>query len=45
MINLFEKFINTNRNIKESQYPINYNGVIKAYYGINKEGFYRLSFL
>lgn len=45
MINLFEKFINTNRNIKDSQYPINYNGVIKAYYGINKEGFYRLSFL
>lgn len=45
MINLFEKFINANRNIKDSQYPINYNGVIKAYYGINKEGFYRLSFL
>ena len=45
MINLYKKFIELNRNIKDSQYPINFDGVVKAYYGINKDGFYRISFL
>ena len=45
MINLNKKFIELNRNIKDSQYPINFKGAVKAYYGINKDGFYRISFL
>lgn len=45
MINLNKKFIELNRNIKDSQFPINFKGAVKAYYGINKDGFYRISFL
>lgn len=45
MINLNNKFIELNRNIKDSQYPINFRGAVRAYYGINKDGFYRISFL
>lgn len=45
MINLNKKFIELNRNIKDSQYPINFKGAVRAYYGINKDGFYRISFL
>lgn len=45
MINLNKKFVELNRNIKDSQYPINYKGAVRAYYGINKDGFYRISFL
>ena len=45
MIDLNKKFIELNRNIKDSQYPINFKGAVRAYYGINKDGFYRISFL
>ena len=45
MINLNKKFVELNRNIKDSQYPINYKGAVRAYYGVNKDGFYRISFL
>lgn len=45
MINLYEKFNSLNRSIKDSQKPIATNGAIKAYYGISKDGFYRISFL
>ena len=45
MINLNKKIIELNRNIKDSQYPINFKGAVRAYYGINKDGFYRISFL
>lgn len=45
MINLYEKFNLLNRSIKDSQYPIATDGVIKAYYGVSKDGFYRISFL
>ncbi len=45
MINLYDKFNLLNRSIKDSQYPIATNGAIKAYYGISKDGFYRISFL
>ena len=45
MINLYSKFIELNRNIKDSQKLINLHGVVKAYYGINKNGFFRISFL
>ena len=45
MINLYEKFVTLNRNIKDSQKLINLNGIVKAYYGINKDGFFRISFL
>ncbi len=45
MINLNNKFIELNRNIRDSQYPINLKGAVRAYYGINKDGFYRISFL
>lgn len=45
MINLYTKFIELNRNIKDSQKLINLNGSVKAYYGINKDGFFRISFL
>ena len=43
--NLYKKFCELNRNIKDSQRLINLNGIVKAYYGINKDGFFRLSFL
>lgn len=45
MINLNKKFTELNRNIKNSQYPINFKSAVKAYYGINKDGYYRISFL
>ena len=45
MINLYKKFVELNRNIKDSQKLINLDGVVKAYYGINKDGFFRISFL
>ncbi len=45
MINLYDNFLKLNRGIKDSQYPINYQGAIRAYYGVSKEGFYRISFL
>lgn len=45
MIDLNKKFVELNRNIKDSQYPINYKGAVRAYYGINKDGLYRISFL
>ena len=45
MINLYQKFNEINRNIKDSQKLLNLNGTVKAYYGINKEGFFRISFL
>lgn len=45
MINLNRKFNLLNRFIKDSQYPIATKGAIKAYYGISKEGFFRISFL
>lgn len=45
MINLYEKFNSTNRSIRDSQYPITTKGAIKAYYGVSKDGFYRISFL
>ena len=45
MINLYEKFVELNRNIRDSQKLINLSGVVKAYYGINREGFFRLAFL
>lgn len=45
MINLYKKFMELNRNIKDSQKLINLDGVVKAYYGINKDGFFRISFL
>ncbi len=45
MIDLYKKFIEINRNIKDAQKLINLEGVVKAYYGISKEGFFRLSFL
>ncbi len=45
MINLYEKFNSLNRSIKDSQYPVATKGAIKAYYGISKDGFYRISFL
>lgn len=45
MIDLNKKFVELNRNIKDSQYPINYKGAVRAYYGVNKDGLYRISFL
>lgn len=45
MINLYKKFAELNRNIKDSQKLINLGGVVKAYYGVNKDGFFRLAFL
>lgn len=45
MINLYSKFAELNRNIKDSQKLINLEGVVKAYYGITKDGFFRLAFL
>lgn len=45
MFDLNKKFLELNRNIKNSQYPINFKGKIKAFYGITKDGFYRISFL
>lgn len=45
MINLNKKFLELNRNIRDSQFPLNYKDGVKAYYGINKDGFFRLSFL
>lgn len=45
MINLNKKFALLNRNIKDSQYPINLEGAVRAYYGVSKDGFYRISFL
>ena len=45
MINLNKKFIELIRNIKDSQYPINFKCAVRAYYGINIDGFYRISFL
>ena len=45
MISLNKKFIELNRNIKDSQYPINFKGAVRPYYGINKDGFYRISLL
>ena len=45
MINLYEKFKGLNRSIRDCQYPINSSGAIKAYYGIDTNGFFRLSFL
>lgn len=45
MINLYEKFKGLNRSIHDCQYPINSSGAIKAYYGIDINGFFRLSFL
>lgn len=45
MINLFEKFNSLNRNIKNTQYLIGTKGVVKAYYGVSVDGFYRLAFL
>lgn len=45
MTNLYLKFIELNRNIKDSQKLINLKGTVKVYYGINKDGFFRISFL
>lgn len=45
MINLFEKFNGLNRNIKNTQYLIDTKGVVKAYYGVSVDGFFRLAFL
>lgn len=45
MINLFEKFNGLNRNIKNTQYLIDTKGVVKAYFGVSVEGFFRLAFL
>lgn len=45
MTDLYKKFIELNRNINDSQYPLCFSGAIKCYYGINKDGFYRISFL
>ncbi|MBS5852017.1 MAG: PD-(D/E)XK motif protein [Staphylococcus sp.] len=45
MINLFEKFNSLNRNIKNTQYLIDTKGVVKAYYGVSVDGFFRLAFL
>ena len=45
MINLYEKFCTLNRTIKNAQTIIKSTGIIKAYYGISKEGFFRVSFL
>ena len=45
MINLYKLFAELNRNIKDSQKLINLGGVVKAYYGVSKEGYFRLSFL
>lgn len=45
MIDLYTKFVELNRNIKDSQKLINLNGAVKAYYGINRNGFFRISFL
>ena len=39
MTNLYLKFIELNRNIKDSQKLINLKGIVKAYYGINRDGF------
>lgn len=45
MINLQCMFSNLNRSIKDSQFPIDTNGIIKCYYGISSNGFFRISFL
>ena len=45
MINLFEKFNSLNRNIKNTQYLIDTKGVVKAYYGVSGDGFFRLAYL
>lgn len=45
MINLFEKFNALNRNIKNTQYLIDTKGVLKAYFGVSVDGFFRLAFL
>ena len=45
MINLFEKFNGLNRNIKNTQYLIDTKGVVKAYFGVSVDGFFRLAFL
>ena len=45
MIDFLKKFSEVNRNIKDSQKLINLVGVVKVYYGINKDGFFRLAFL
>lgn len=45
MINLYKLFVELNRNIKDSQKLINLGGVVKAYYGVSSEGYFRLSFL
>ena len=45
MINLYKLFAELNRNIRDSQRLINLGGAVKAYYGVSKEGYFRLSFL
>lgn len=45
MIDLFKKFNDLNRSIKDVQYPIAVKGAIKAYYGISAEGLFRIAFL
>ena len=45
MIELYEKFNSLNRSLRDTQYPVAISGAIKAYYGVSKDGFYRISFL
>lgn len=45
MIDLFKKFNDLNRFIKDVQYPIAIKGAIKAYYGISEDGLFRIAFL
>ena len=45
MINLYNKYLKLKRNNFDSQFLLSTSGIVKAYYGINKDGYYRLSFL
>ena len=45
MNNLYKKYSTLNRNNKDSQFLISTSGKVKAYFGINKDGLFRLSFL
>lgn len=45
MINLNKKIYRIKQKHQRFSIPINFKGAVRAYYGINKDGFYRISFL
>ena len=43
MIDLYSKFSELNRNIKDFQSPVDTSGAIKAYYGVSVDGNFMIS--